>query len=123
MMCEVLNESAIERVSFDYGIEFLTSDGAIIRIEGLGTVGHEGEPKRPFDAQAPAEEVLVLLQFLHEQAGLGLDGAVLELVSKANRFVLRIEPSDEYEAWSVTFPDGSRLVCTTEGAVVRWPAS
>ena len=122
-MSELLTESRIERVAFDYGVEFLTTDGAILRIEGLGTVGYEGQPKRSFDAEAPAGEVSTLVEFLHEQAELVLEAASLELVSKASQLVLRVEPSEEHEAWSVSFPDGSRLVCTTEGAVARWSAS
>lgn len=123
VMPELLTHSTIERVAFDYGVEFLTGDGAIIRIEGLGTVGYEGEPWGVFDAEGPADEVSTLVEFLHAQTEVVLDGACLELVSKASQLTLRVEPSADYEAWSVSFPDGSRLICTTEGAVARWSAS
>lgn len=122
MMVEILTEGPFDRVSFDYGVEFVTVGGTTIRVEGQGVVYDRGKTPRIFDTEAPAAVASTLLNFLHRPARVLLDGATLVLAVDP-ALELRVEPSTEFEAWSVAFSDGSRIVCTDSGQVTRWSAS
>ena len=123
MMVEVLAEAVIERLTFDYGIEFLTDDRTTVRIEGQGVVGQTGGSFQTFDAEAPSAVAPLLLEFLHRPGRLLLDGATLVLAKADPALEMRVGPSEGYEAWSATFSDGTRLVCAGDGEVTRWAGS
>lgn len=122
-MAEVLSEGPVERIAFDFGVEFLTGDGATVRAEGDAELVADGGVARAFDAESPAGVASVLLEFLHRPARVLLEGASLVMRSTDPILELRVEPSMEFEAWSVTAADGSRVVCSPGGEVTRWSGS
>ncbi len=122
-MAELVAELAIGRISFDYGVEFASDDGSIVRVEGEGSVARHGGPPVSFDAESAGPVASILLGFLHQGVRVLLDGATLELSTNELGLVLRVAPSSEFEAWSTALADGSRLVCTDDGTVSRWAAS
>jgi hypothetical protein len=122
-MSELLVESPIERIAFGHGIEFFTENGAILRVEGEAEVrGADGRPIE-FDAEAAAVVAPTLLGFLHRPGRFALDGASLVLTAAESELELRVDPSAEYEAWSLVLSDGSRYVCGDGGEVARWDPS
>ena len=119
-MAESLSEGSVSRISFDYGVELLLSDGAVVRVEGDGEVIRDGEVIGVFDAESPVAMSSTLLEFLNLDVVLSLDGAALLVSNLSERLTLTVGPSDDYEAWSLVLPDGSRLVSSCTGEVVRW---
>ena len=122
-MAEMVAELVIERISFDYGVEFAAGDGSVVRVEGEGSVVSHGQPPVWFDAESAGPVASVLLGFLHQGAKVLLDGSTLQLSADDVGLVLRVAPSNEYEAWSTAMADGSRIVCMDDGTVSRWAAS
>jgi len=121
-MPEFLAEVVIERISFDFGVEFLANDGSVVRVEGEGSVAGHGVSQLTFDAESASPVAAALLGFLHRKAVLSIDENTLELSVPDMGLALRVGPSAEYEAWSAVLADGSRLVCADGGKVARWPA-
>ena len=122
-VAEVISEGSVDRVAFDSGVEFILSDGALVRIEGSGTVGDGAELTQLFRAERPALASLALLGFLRCRVRVLLDDSTLRMESTDRDLRLRVEPSCEFEDWSVVLADGSRLVCAADGEVARWSPS
>lgn len=112
-------EGTVTQVSFSFGVELLVGDGASVRLEGPGTIRDSDSMDQAFDPESPSDSAPVLVQFLHREVQISLEGSTLIMTSD-DGMLLRVPPSDDYEAWSISHSDGSRVVCAVGGEITRW---
>ena len=110
----------LSRVAFDYGLLLLTDDGTEARIEVDFVMQHPGHESVRCKIDRPADFAGLLVASLRQPMSLevGDDGALFVLLSVTH--AITVEPDPDYEAWTVTRTDGSRLVCMPGGEIARW---
>jgi len=116
-----LVEGSVNRLAFDYGVEFVV-DGAMIRIEGIGTI-EDADGRLSFDAEQSTSYGKKVLGLLGKSVEVDVRGSVLVIRAVGGSERIEVPSSDEYEAWSLVKLDGSRIVCTVGGQLASWPAS
>ncbi len=117
---EFLCESTVDRVEFDFAVSFLFWRFGHVRIQDEATIRVNGEEPKKFDPEEPQDVALALLKFLHQEARMLLEGDTLVIAASDESLELRVEPSEEYEAWVMRLDDGGIIVSTPGGELTRW---
>lgn len=109
----------VSRVAFDHAVSLLTDDGAELRVQTAFSFGADParmvviDPER--DVAAHAGVLVDLRGRAITAAGADDDGALA--VRFATEAVLQVPPDSSYEAWTLTGPQGSLVVCLPGGGV------
>jgi hypothetical protein len=116
---------AIARCVIDhaFSLEAFRTDGSVtLRIEGPFTLTRE-QSTRLMDPSAPAElgPAIALVQGTVKRARVSSEGR-LSIVFDDGREVT-VEPSENFEAWELSGPQGVKAVCRAGGGVSTWGAA
>lgn len=117
-----LSGQQVQAVTSDYAVTLVLSGGATVRIETKLTVSRPGEGDSVIDPQGlvdgfDLQATLVGCTIARGAADNALGSLVL-LFEEGTR--LDVAPDDDYEAWSIGWPDGSLLVSLPGGGVSEW---
>jgi hypothetical protein len=106
-----------------YGITLLTDAGYEICIESdLSMRTPEGDFDYSIGASILHPEEIHSL--LHQTVTSSeADGSGALILSFDDGATLKVEPNDDYEAWTLAGPHGVKLVCMPGGELARWPDS
>jgi hypothetical protein len=111
-----LDGQTVIRACFDYGISLQTDNGYEIRIESDYVVQSSGD-RSGCGSQDPGH---ILAAALNEIISTAIvDSGTLNLTF-SNGTVLRVEPHQMYEAWTVTGPRGMKVVSMPGGELAVW---
>lgn len=88
-------------------------DNIDIRPTGAGPVA--------FEPESPSEVAARLLMLLDMEVtnAVADDSGFLRLQFRKNA-ELSAGPNDEYEAWTMSGPDGERIICKPSGGIATW---
>ncbi|UOE42911.1 DUF6188 family protein [Agromyces larvae] len=116
-----LEESSITRVSFDFAVTLLLSNGAEMRIETEGVFTPPIGDEVGFDPEDARPVAGVLLGLLREDVSLAEAGdhGALRIRTKTGMEV-NVVSSPDYEAWGIVWPDGRRVICMPGGELAIW---
>lgn len=106
----------VSALDWELVAEFVDSSGAVsvsARVESAFTVGGVLYPATAFAEALPVLESRVV------DAGV-VDHSGLLRITLAGGDNLEVEPSDAFEAWSLTTADGDRIVCMPGGELASW---
>lgn len=116
-----LRAKTLESVLVDHTVRMQLSDGYFIVIESPFRTGIDGSSV----SLSPEEDGDRIIQSLRQLVGHTIDDAdvdaagTLHLIFEgANR--LTVEPDPNYEAWSVSGPEGALVVSTPGGKLAVW---
>ena len=118
----LIQDQMLSRVSFDHGLVLLFGDGSEIRIEVGFSISAGAELSRRVDIGQPADYSSAVVSGLLKHADAEVVKESTLVVRLANEVVLVVAPDTAYEAWTVSRPDGSILVCAPGGELVSWSA-
>ncbi len=121
MMHLSLRGQAVTRVSFDYGVSFLTDAAAELRIETAFDIGGEDAEHRGVDpADAASVTALLVSRVNQEIADASVNDAGRLQLLFGDGVAVRVPPSDDYEAWSFVDADQRRVICLPGGEIATW---
>jgi hypothetical protein len=115
----------IDRVSFDYAIEFLISDGATVRLESTFSLTINNQSQifvRPEQPGVAARPIIELIGEVVAHASVSQDSGTLHL-RLSNEASLSVPADKSYEAWTFTDRDGSRVVALPGGGIAVWQSA
>ena len=120
IMTQFSMRSTVTRVAFEYGVELLLQSDTVIRLEAmLDLPGRQGETTR-VDSEALGPAALEVLTLLHREVTVEVrDDGNLRIATE-DGWQLEAVPSSDFEAWTVTNADGSRLVSLPGGEIATW---
>ena len=120
-MSEKVTSGTVDRVSFDYGLEFLIG-GFVLRVEGTARL-YEGAVVE-FDVEGAQSVAVPLVGLLHREVSVSIAAdSTLEFRDFSGALVFEAPPSVECESWTVTAVDGQKLVCGLGGEISRFPTA
>jgi hypothetical protein len=111
-----LDGQTVIRACFDYGISLQTDNSYEIRIESDYVVQSSGD-RSGCGSQDPGHILAAALNEIISTAT--VDSGTLNLTF-SNGTVLRVEPHEMYEAWTVTGPRGMKVVSMPGGELAVW---
>lgn len=109
----------VDCIAFDYGVEIRIAGGSVVRIEGPAKIRSPRGDERSFDPEAPGDAAVDVLKLLHRRVVVRSSGSTL-IVDRESKRVLEVDPSEDFEAWTVVGADGSRVVCGPGGEMTTW---
>lgn len=112
----------VSRICVDYAVTLQTADGAELRIEtGFAVAASGAEPivaVEPEHLGSAGAQVLALIRRRLVAAAIH-DSGRLELRFEGDARLL-CEPNENFEAWTLSAPDGEIVVCLPGGGIARW---
>lgn len=107
----------------EHSVQFLLegSDGEMVTltIETTANVAMEGGVARKFDPENPSER-RVLGDIISTEAGVLRVREDGTLTIQAGSTSVVVSPDPDFEAWSIDYEDGRKLVCLPGGDIARW---
>ncbi|UGT60692.1 DUF6188 family protein [Nocardia asteroides] len=107
----------------DHLVELVTTAGFVVQIEGTMQIESERGDRRTVSLAAGDATRAGLESALRGSvtaATVGPSGVLTVDLDSALRLV--VPPDDKYEAWSLTGPNGYRVVCVPGGETTVWTA-
>ncbi|WP_413799199.1 DUF6188 family protein [Streptomyces iranensis] len=92
-----------------------------VRVETDASIQAPGGDLVLFDPESPGAAAAQLVSLVHDtvtSAEVGSAGDLL--ISFGSGAELAVAPDSDYEAWGIVGPNGSRMVCMTDGEIARW---
>jgi len=117
-----LATQTVDRISFDFGITLLFSDGTELRITTPCEIRSSGGEVVTVDPENLGSDLRILPLLLHQavqEAQVDEASGAVD-VSLRSGSHLRVGPDPDFEAWSLTAPDGSLIVSLPGGGTSRW---
>jgi Family of unknown function (DUF6188) len=113
--------SSVTRLCFDHALTILTSSNYEFRFETTSTFDLAGAGLVAFEPESPSEVAAKLLMLLDMEVtnAVADDSGFLRLQFGKNA-ELAAGPHDEYEAWTMSGPDGERIICKPGGGIATW---
>lgn len=113
----------IDQITSEYAVTLHLSGGTAVRIEtslDLTEAGQASTPIDPQTLQTDQDLLRVLLGHTVEHA-VADDGGSLTITFD-NGATLAVAPDPDFEAWSITGPDGSIVLSLPGGGLSQWGA-
>jgi hypothetical protein len=112
----------IEIVSFDWAVSLTTDEGTHLRIESPFTIADKDGSSRWVNPQSPVDDDSMVVGLVHDSIH------AFDVVESESRLTVQfasgkriiVESSDDYEAWTLTWANGGRLVQLPGGGFAFW---
>ncbi|HSY15739.1 MAG TPA: DUF6188 family protein [Jatrophihabitantaceae bacterium] len=109
----------VERISFDYGLSFLTDVGTEVRIETKVSMQLADGARREFDLPNSPREASDVLVVLHQEviAASVEEGAATLSLEFTGAAMIEVRSDDMYEAWTTSKSGGVKFAALPGGGI------
>lgn len=112
----------VTQITFGFSVSLTTNKGFEVRVENDFTLQTaQGDFSLvPGKSSANVGQLNSLLNRAITSAAADESGSLIITFTDGTR--LQVDPNSTYEAWTVTGPDGLKVICMPEGELAIWPA-
>jgi hypothetical protein len=118
----LLQDSDVIQIRVDYAVSFVFSSDMILRISGAIHFAASGSHTDVEPEGEPAQLAPLLAVRSKRVTDATLTEAGAITVTLTDDIVIAVEPSPTFEAWELSGPDGTLVVCPPGGGITMWSA-